>query len=212
MSCTDSDQIISTLFYFSKWFAKSYAQNDVGTLGMFEWDFVPKEGEAVLSKKQLSALQDKLDNELDKFQTQLENSKKKYDELSKENELLKKQLADKQTSIEINKVEANKDDEIHHPRNEKDTRKYFIDVALREAGWDLGGAKDKEFKVEYMPKSTNKSETGFVDYVLWDDDDTPLALVEAKKSMESASKGENQAQLYADSLEKMYGKKACDVL
>ena len=207
VSFTDSDQIISNLFYFAKWFAKSYAQNDVGTLGMFEWDYVPKEGESALSKKQLAALQNKLDNELDKFQDELENSKKKYDALSKENELLKKQLAEKQASIEVNKVEANKEDEIHHPRNEKETRKYFIDVALREAGWDLAGAKDKEFKVEFMPKSTNKSETGYVDYVLWDDDDTPLALIEAKKSMESASKGENQAQLYADSLEKMYGRR-----
>src|SRR5690606_15238486 len=76
-----------------------------------------------------------------------------------------------------------------------------------EAGWDLAGANDKEYKVEYMPKSTNVSETGYVDYVLWDEDGRPLALVEAKRSIESASKGENQAQLYGNSLEKMYGRR-----
>jgi type I restriction enzyme R subunit len=69
------------------------------------------------------------------------------------------------------------------------------------------GVNDKEFKVDYMPKSTNTSETGFVDYVLWDDDGLPLALVEAKSTLENVTKGENQAQLYADSLEKMYGRR-----
>ncbi|HTN69315.1 MAG TPA: DEAD/DEAH box helicase family protein [Dysgonamonadaceae bacterium] len=94
-----------------------------------------------------------------------------------------------------------------HPRNEAETRKYIIDLALREAGWDLNGINDKEYKVLYMPKATNASETGYVDYVLWDDDGLPLALIEAKRTLESVTKGENQAQLYADSLEKMFGRR-----
>ena len=207
VSVRDSEQIISNLYYFSKWFAKSYTEIDLGQLGLFEWKYVPQEGAEALSKKQLAALQGKFDKELDQFQAELEDSNKKNLALAEENELLKKRLAEQQATIEANKEEASKADEVHHPRNEKETRKYFIDVALREAGWDLKGAKDKEFKVEYMPQSTNKSEIGFVDYVLWDNDDTPLALVEAKKSMESVTKGENQAQLYADSLEKMYGRR-----
>src|SRR5690625_5634339 len=58
-----------------------------------------------------------------------------------------------------------------------------------------------------MPLSTNKSGIGYVDYVLWDDDGKPLALVEAKRTIESPTSGENQAQLYADSLEKMFGRR-----
>ncbi|WP_306642380.1 DEAD/DEAH box helicase family protein [Sanyastnella coralliicola] len=203
----DSEKVLTNLFYFSKWFVKSYTQEDVNVSGLFDWEIVPKVGEAALSKKQLESLQSGFDKELDKFQNELVETKEKNLQLHQENELFQKRIAELQAEIAANKVEANQEDEVHHPRNEKETRRFFIDVSLREAGWDLTGAKDKEYKVNYMPKSTNKSETGFVDYVLWDDDGTPLALVEAKKTMESVSKGENQAQLYADSLEKMFGRR-----
>ncbi|MFV5702590.1 DEAD/DEAH box helicase family protein [Flavobacterium sp. XS2P12] len=207
VSDTDAEQIISNLFYFSKWFAKSYAVNEVGPLEMFDWELVPTEGHDTLSQKQLKSVQTQFDKELTTFKTQLKEASDKNKQLEQENELFKKQIEALQIQIEANKQEANTDDAVHHPRNEYETRKYFIDVSLREAGWDLAGIKDREFKVQYMPSSTNTSETGYVDYVLWDDDGLPLALVEAKKTLESASKGENQAQLYADSLEKMYGRR-----
>ena len=111
------------------------------------------------------------------------------------NALYKRQIEELQAQIAANKQLANRAEETTHPRNEYETRKYFIDVSLREAGWDLAGSKDKEFKVQYMPSSTNVSETGYIDYVLWDDDGLPLAVVEAKKTMENAAKGENQTQL-----------------
>lgn len=207
VSVTDAEQIISNLFYFSKWFAKSYSVNDLGQLEMFDWELVPTEGQNTLSQKQLKTVKIQFDKDLDTFQNQLEEASDKNKQLQLENELFKKQMAALQAQIDSNKQKANTDDAVHHPRNEQETRKYFIDVSLREAGWDLGGIKNKEFKVQYMPSSTNTSETGYVDYVLWDDDGLPLALVEAKKTLESASKGENQAQLYADSLEKMYGRR-----
>lgn len=207
VSQVDAENIIYNLYYFSKWFAKSYTQEDVSTSGVFDWECVPKEGASTLSKKQLTSLQDSFSKEIDQFQIQLKESLEKNAKLLEENDLYKKQIAELQAQIDKKKQIASEEDAVKHPRNEAETRKYFIDVALREAGWDLAGAKDKEFKVEYMPKSTNKSETGYIDYVLWDDDDRPLALVEAKKSMENASKGENQAQLYADSLEKTYGRR-----
>ena len=207
VSDVDSHTIIEYLFYFAKWFAKSYAQEVPENIGLFDWELIPKEGQDALSKKQLAQLQEKLDTEKNTFQKQLAASAEKNRLLEEKNELFRKQLEALQEQIEANKVVANTQDEVHHPRNEYETRKYFIDVLLREAGWDLAGIKDTEFKVQYMPKSTNTSETGYVDYVLWDDDGLPLALVEAKKTLESVSKGENQAQLYADSLEKMYGRR-----
>ena len=206
---TDVDALkaIDALFYFSKWFVKSYSQHPVDEIGIFDFDYIPKEGSAALSRKQIKELQEKLDKELNTYQDQLKAKEEQRQKLVAENDLYKKQIEALQAQIEANKLEANVEDEVHHPRNEVETRKYLIDVALREAGWDLQGVKDKEFEVKYMPKSTNRSETGYVDYVLWDDDGLPLALVEAKRTLESASKGENQAQLYADSLEKMYGRR-----
>lgn len=207
VSDIDSHKAIDALFYFGKWFIKSYAQEPVSDIGIFDFDYIPKEGGSTLSRKQIQQLQEKLDKELDTYQEQLKTKEEERQLLADENELFKKQIEALQAQIEANKVEANEADEVHHPRNEAETRKYLIDVALREAGWDLKGVDDKEYKVQYMPKSTNVSETGYVDYVLWDDDGLPLALVEAKKTLESASKGENQAQLYADSLEKMHGRR-----
>jgi type I restriction enzyme R subunit len=203
----DSHKAIDALFYFGKWFIKSYAQQAVGEIGIFDFDSIPKEGGSTLSRKQIKLLQEQLDKELDTYQEELKTKEEERQQLADENELFKKQIEVLQAQIEANKAEANVENEVHHPRNEAETRKYLIDVALREAGWDLKGINNKEYKVRYMPKSTNVSETGYVDYVLWDDDGLPLALVEAKKTLESASKGENQAQLYADSLEKMHGRR-----
>ncbi|MFV1449134.1 DEAD/DEAH box helicase family protein [Maribacter sp. HS] len=203
----DSLKAIDSLFYFSKWFIKSYSTKEVGDLGIFDFDLIPKQGDSALSKKELDKLQQKLDKELSTYQDELKAKEEEKQALAAKNDLYQKQIEELQAQIEAKKIEANEQDEVKHPRNEAETRKYLIDVALREAGWDLKGVNDKEYKVSYMPKSTNKSKTGYVDYVLWDDDGLPLALVEAKRSIESVTKGENQAQLYADSLEKMHGRR-----
>lgn len=55
-------------------------------------------------------------------------------------------------------------------------------------------------------KGDNKGE-GFVDYVLWGDDGKPLGVVEAKRTKRSPKDGEQQAKLYADCLEAMYGQR-----
>jgi type I restriction enzyme, R subunit len=207
VSVTDSENIISHLYYFAKWFAKSYSTEEIEIPGLFDSTLIPKVGEAALTKRQLAAVQDKFDKDLIKFQEELKKTLERNKELEEENELYRKQVEALQAQIETQKLEATREDEVHHPRNEVETRKYLIDVLLREAGWDLKGVNDKEYKVDYMPKSTNKSEIGWVDYVLWGDDGQPLALVEAKRTLTNVKKGENQAQLYADCLEKMHGQR-----
>ena len=208
VSKEDAYQIIELLFYFTKWFAKTYTTNhDTIIPGLFHWDIIPEKVDKAFSKKEIAALREELDKGISNFQDQLKAKDQEKQALAKQNELFKKQLEALQAQMEANKLEANTIDQVQHPRNEVETRKFIIDIALREAGWDLQGINDKEYKVQYMPKATNKSETGFIDYVLWDDDGLPLALIEAKKTMENATKGENQAQLYADCLEKMHGRR-----
>jgi type I restriction enzyme R subunit len=85
-----------------------------------------------------------------------------------------------------------------HDYSEAETRDYFIDLLLKEAGWTLDPAKNFEVEVTGMPNNEGK---GFVDYVLWGDDGKPLALVEAKRTTKSAKVGQQQAKLYADCLE-----------
>ena len=55
-----------------------------------------------------------------------------------------------------------------------------------------------------MPNATGE---GFVDYVLWGDDGKPLAIIEAKRTQRDARVGQQQAKLYADCLEAMYGRR-----
>jgi len=92
-----------------------------------------------------------------------------------------------------------------HDYNESETRIAFIDLLLKEAGWDLERpGKDTEYEVHGMP---NTQQVGYVDYVLWGDDDKPLAVVEAKRTRRSATEGQQQAKLYADCLEKETGQR-----
>lgn len=94
--------------------------------------------------------------------------------------------------------------------NEAETRKRIIDADLRSTGWDVAIGDDsteqvaKEFQVDEQPTATG---IGYCDYVLWDDDGKPLAVIEAKRSRLDAKAGQQQAKLYADSLEKSTGQR-----
>ena len=78
-----------------------------------------------------------------------------------------------------------------HDYDEQATRTLLIDVLLREAGWPLDDAKDREYPVDGMPTASGKR--GNVDYVLWDDAGRPLAVVEAKRARKDLRNGQHQA-------------------
>lgn len=84
------------------------------------------------------------------------------------------------------------------------TRKIYIDSMLLDVGWTEGKDWLNEVELSGMP---NKSEVGYADYVLYDDAHKPLAVIEAKRTCVDVSKGRQQAKLYADLLEKKYGRR-----
>ena len=88
--------------------------------------------------------------------------------------------------------------------SEYETRKHYIDVMLEDAGWVEGKDWINEVELSGMP---NKSEVGFADYVLYDNTHKPLAVIEAKRTCVDVSKGRQQAELYADILEKKYNRR-----
>lgn len=88
--------------------------------------------------------------------------------------------------------------------SEYKTRKIYIDAMLSDAGWTEGKDWINEYELPGMP---NKSEVGFADYVLFGDDGKPLAVIEAKRTCVDVSKGRQQAKLYADLLEKRFGRR-----
>ena len=87
---------------------------------------------------------------------------------------------------------------------EYQTRRLYIDAMLADAGWTQG--KDWLNEVE-LPGMPNKSEVGYADYVLYDDSQRPLAVIEAKRTCVDPAKGRQQAKLYADILEQKYGRR-----
>lgn len=97
--------------------------------------------------------------------------------------------------------------------SEAETRRLYIDLLLREAGWKVteteseikGGEAGIEIEVHGMP---SESGVGYADYVLWDDDGTPLAVIEAKRTSVDPAKGRHQAELYAECLKNKY---ACEL-
>ena len=68
----------------------------------------------------------------------------------------------------------------------------------------LDQPRDREFPITGMPTSSGQ---GAVDYVLWGADGKPLGLVEAKRTRRDARVGQQQAKLYADCLEAMFGQR-----
>ena len=88
--------------------------------------------------------------------------------------------------------------------SEYKTRKIYIDSMLLDAGWTEGKDWLNEVELEGMP---NKSETGYADYVLYDDSHKPLAVIEAKRTCVGVDKGRQQAKLYADLLEKEFNRR-----
>lgn len=94
--------------------------------------------------------------------------------------------------------------------SEDNTRKWLIDRDLRMAGWGVpkgiasNEAVGQEVEVLHQATTTGK---GYCDYVLWDDNGKPLAVVEAKKTVVDARVGQEQAKQYADGLEKTHGQR-----
>jgi len=87
--------------------------------------------------------------------------------------------------------------------DEEKTRLLLIDSLLEKASWDTSDPNSvgQEIEVDFP---ANPSGKGYVDYVLWDDNGQPLAVVEAKRSgNESLHAGREQARLYADAFERM---------
>ena len=96
--------------------------------------------------------------------------------------------------------------------SEAETRKLYIDEALKDAGWKLHekegviipGMACIEIPLEGMP---NNAGIGKADYILFDNDGMPLAVIEAKRTSIDPVAGYQQAKLYADLIEKKWGRR-----
>lgn len=182
------------LFHFCYWFARTYGQKHRPAPGLtFAQDLLPK----------TSPIPPQTLDQLQKLEAQLHASDEKLSAVLSDKAALNEELKKLREEIAaIKKVNDAQPDT--HDYSEAETRDFFIDLLLKEAGWELEEKKNFEIEVAGMP---NKEGKGFVDYVLWGDDGKPLALIEAKRTKKDAKVGQQQAKLYADCLEAKYGQR-----
>ncbi len=190
----DSLQVARLLHAFLGWVAQAYS-SPTPTVPAFDDQLIPKpaaQAAADRSAEQLQTLQE----ELGRRDQALAEHQQKLHVTEEEVEALRRQVAELRA--------ANEKVITPEPIDEAATRDLFIDLLLREAGWDPDGPNVAEYPVTGMP---NKTGEGFVDYVLWGADNLPLAVVEAKRTRKDPRQGKRQAELYADALERMTGQR-----
>ena len=131
------------------------------------------------------------------------------DEKQAEIEKLRKQIEEMSARFTAEKDQHKKERTFQsEDLSEFATRKRFIDVDLRDAGWKLEGV-DADVQVEYEVDGMagKAGQKGYADYVLFGKDGLPLAVVEAKRASKDPNNGWKQAVLYADCLERKFGRR-----
>ena len=206
VAAQDALNALRELFHVAFWLAQHYARRvgDRPAAGLqFRADLLPAPAGAAVAQEQAAnrAAQAAAQEALAKQAQALAERDAALREAAARHAELDAELARYRTEIAAAKAANAAQPATAHDYNEAATRDLFIDLLLKEAGWALSEARDREYEVQGMPNNEGK---GFVDYVLWSGE-VPLALVEAKRTRRSAKEGEQQARLYADCLERSTG-------
>ena len=185
ISKQDAILSLKNLHDFMLWITYLYSDNYIEH--KFDESLIPEtENNKNLEKEKIELLE------------RLENSEKTIEQLQKQFEVLREKVSkerkQKQNSIPFDIKNI----------SEFKTRKQYIDLDLKIAGWEFNKNIIEEEPVTGMP---NASGDGFVDYVLMGANGKPVGLVEAKRTSKDARVGQQQAKLYADCLEKKYGQR-----
>lgn len=182
---SDALHVLQLMHGFTAWVVKVYSDTKV-VVPPFDIALVPTVADAVKVKDELKKLEDAF---------------------------LQSQELNRKLNEELERIKAIKDEHkliVPKPNDpsEQLTRKLYIDLLLKEAGWDANGYNVAEYEVTGMPTADGKNNgPGFADYVLWGDDGKPVAVIEAKRTSRDALVGQNQAKLYADCLQQMHGQR-----
>lgn len=192
-SAKDASDAVRELFHLCFWLARTYAKAPPPDGLGFEATQLQRKDDLV---KRAFA-------ELTRLKSEMEAKDKAFADLLRDKGDLDAEL--KAARAERDRIRReNEQRPDTHDYSEAETRDTFIDLLLKEAGWALTAARDREFPVPGMPNTAGE---GFVDYVLWGDDGKPLGLVEAKRTKRNPREGQQQAKLYADCLEQQFGQR-----
>ena len=193
--------VLRELHHVCYWLARNYAKN--GSQLPPSLAFEPSQ----LAPAPKAPAPRQSPEQLQKLEAELKDKDAALANAAAENADLAQQLKELQDAI----AEAKRQNQSVPDRHDYDealTRSHLIDLDLNEAGWPLDNSADREFPVDTMPTSSGTlSGNGRIDYVLWGADGLPLAVVEAKRTTKDPHVGKQQAKLYADCLERRYGRR-----
>lgn len=189
-SVQPSDALVSlkSLFEFVQWIDYCYGADYQERV--FEENLIPTEKVTVDTKKikEQESLLDEREAEIKKLRKQIEQMSAQY-------------TAEK---------EKHQQERSFQPEDlsEFQTRKIYIDVDLKFMGWKFTGT-DADVQEEYHVQGMAgvMGQMGYCDYVLFGKDGLPLAVVEAKRTSKDPNIGRKQAILYADCLERKFGRR-----
>lgn len=216
ISFGDAMKLVRELFHVLFWLARTYtrASDPKAIVASFEEKHVPQlvnaSDAATFTREELKKQEARFQQQIAEQHGVLEKREAAIAEqaatLAEREALLAQVNADlASTRAELARAKAaNIAVPDTHDYDEADTRRLFIDVMLREAGWENGKNLSIEVPLKGMPNILGE---GFADYVLWGTDGKPLAVVEAKRSMKDPDVGQQQAKLYADCLETEKGQR-----
>ncbi|MBO1268315.1 DEAD/DEAH box helicase family protein [Arthrobacter sp. PO-11] len=196
-----AELVLKELHHVCYWLARNYAKNGSQLPPSLAFDA------GHLAPVSKAPVQQQSPEQLQKLEAELKAKDDALAQAAAANADLAAQLQQLQTEIAAAKKQ-NQSVPDHHDYDEALTRRHLIDLDLHEAGWPLANPEDREFRVDTMPTAGGTlSGTGYVDYVLWGADGLPLAVVEAKRTTTDPHVGKQQAKLYADCLERRYGRR-----
>lgn len=175
---------LSALFEFIQWLDYCYGSNYEER--SFDEQRIPAEkvvlDEAAIKEK--NSLLEQKDSEIEKLRAQIAAMSAKF-------------TKEKETHREVRSFTP-------EDLSEFQTRKIYIDVDLKLLGWNIGDDVLEEVELQGMP---NQHERGFADYVLYGKDGLPLAVIEAKRTSKDPKIGTQQANEYANCLERATGQR-----
>jgi len=208
----DALWLLKETYYIGCWFYLAFAGGKAAELPGFtapENQPLADESKSEFKRKN-KQLQEKLAEQnarLDQALAELEATKQAEQLALQQANALKNQIdSAKASQLRMRTAQAKSSFDF----NEAETRQQLIDAELRSRGWDVSldgsstNAVGKEVQLTGQPTDTG---IGYCDYVLWDDNGKPLAVIEAKRTRRNVKEGREQAKLYADALEKQFGQR-----
>lgn len=194
--------LVQEAFDLARWLFVQFGKGDVASINAF---VPPKHGTENESKGQLQREKKQVLEKLAAQEAQMEALLSELETAREAAVAAEKKIEEIQALASSGVAAANL-----LAFDEATTRTRIIDSLLATADWNIGlgnantAEVGKEVEVEHQPTNSG---LGYADYVLWDDNGQPLAVIEAKKTSVDPERGRQQAKIYADGLEKMHGQR-----